>query len=168
VILGHIAQYYVFFGCFRPPPTNFLRYHEEKGFYGEIANILCEARLTSVNDDTGKHSIMAATIYAWRGKFRQMISSAHSQVAEKANRLLSDAFPQGNYDTVPRKLKHCRILPHPSTLRGQANCHRLLRSRLSGKFNLVFSLCAKTLRGSRAVKDWWAHFGAFQYCNYCP
>jgi putative transposase len=37
----------------------------------QIVKILCEARLTSVNDVARKHNITEATIYAWHGKFGQ-------------------------------------------------------------------------------------------------
>jgi len=38
----------------------------------QIAKILCEARLTCVNDVARKHNISEATIYAWHRKFGQL------------------------------------------------------------------------------------------------
>jgi putative transposase len=38
----------------------------------QIAEILCEARRTPVNDVARKHNITEATIHAWRGKFGQL------------------------------------------------------------------------------------------------
>jgi putative transposase len=38
----------------------------------QIVEILCEARLTSVNEVATKHKIGAATIHAWRGKFGRL------------------------------------------------------------------------------------------------
>jgi putative transposase len=38
----------------------------------QIANILCEARSTSVSAVARKHNITAATICAWHGKFGRL------------------------------------------------------------------------------------------------
>lgn len=38
----------------------------------QIVKILCEARLTSVNDVARRHNITEATIYAWHGKFGRL------------------------------------------------------------------------------------------------
>jgi putative transposase len=38
----------------------------------QIVKILCEARLTAVNDVARKHNISEATILAWRGKFGEL------------------------------------------------------------------------------------------------
>jgi putative transposase len=38
----------------------------------QIVQILCEARMTSVNDVAKKHNITEGTIYAWHRKFGQL------------------------------------------------------------------------------------------------
>jgi putative transposase len=38
----------------------------------QIVRILCEARLTPVNDVARKHNITEGTIHAWRGKFGEL------------------------------------------------------------------------------------------------
>ena len=38
----------------------------------QIVKILCEARLTPLNDVARKHNITEGTIHAWRGKFGEL------------------------------------------------------------------------------------------------